>query len=97
MHARFTWIQGEAGKIDDTVEQIKREVVPLIEGADGFEGFTLHVDRSSGQVVGVSYWESEEAMKANEATVREARESAASALGGEPRVSHFEVAIDTQA
>lgn len=97
MHARFTWVQGDAAKIDDTVEQIKRDVVPVIQGADGFKGFTLHVDRSSGQIVGVSYWESEEAMKANEAAVREAREAAANALGGEPRVSHFEVVVDTEA
>ena len=98
MNSRFTYIQGDPAKIDEAIEQVKRDVVPILEGADGFKGFTLHVDRSSGSAVGVSYWETEEAMKASEEAVRAGREDAARTLGGDqPRVSHFEVALDTQA
>lgn len=98
MHSRFTWIQGDASKVDDAVEQVKRDVLPVLEQADGFKGFTLHVDRSSGSMVGLSYWESEEAMQASEEAVRAGREEAARTVGGDPpRVSRFEVVLDTQA
>ena len=97
MHSRFTWIQGDTSKVDEAIEQVKRDVLPVLEQADGFKGFTLHVDRSSGSMVGLSYWESEEAMQASEEAVRQGREDAAKTAGGEPRVSRFEVVLDTEA
>lgn len=99
MYARTTTVEASPERIDDVVRQIESEVLPLLEEQRGFKGFTVHVDRSSGKVVGTSYWESEEAMQASEEAVRGPREEAAQRGGGSgaPAVEHFEVAIDTMA
>ena len=99
MHARMTTIQGQPNAIDDAVSQVESELLPLLKEQTGFKGFTLHVDRSSGKVVGTSYWESQEAMDASEEAVSGPREDAARRGGasGAPVVEHFEVAVDTMA
>jgi heme-degrading monooxygenase HmoA len=99
MHARMTTIQAQADRIDDTVAQVRSSVLPVLEEQEGFRGFTVHVDRSSGKIVGTSYWESEEAMKASEEAVSGPRAQAAESSGstGGPTVEHFEVAVDTMA
>ena len=99
MHARTTTVEGQPERIDDVVRQIESDVLPLLQEQQGFKGFTVHVDRSRGKVVGTSYWESEEAMRASEEAVRGPREEAAQRGGasGGPTVEHFEVAIDTMA
>ena len=97
MHARVTTVEGDPQRTDEVLGQIESDVLPLLKEQAGFKGFTVHVDRSSGKVVGTSYWESEEAMQASEEAVRGPREEAAQRGGasGAPTVEHFEVAIDT--
>lgn len=97
MHARITTIEGQPDRIDEVVGQIEADVLPVLREQDGFKGFTVHMDRSGGKVVGISYWESEQAMQASEQAVRGPREQAAEQAGasGGPSVEHFEVAVDT--
>ncbi len=98
MHARQTTVQGDPANVDRAIETIRSEVLPALEGADGFKGFTLLVDRESGTLIGTSYFESAEAVQASEDAVRATRAAAASAAGGgEPQVRFFEVAIDAEA
>ena len=99
MHARTTTVKGNPESIDDVVSQVESEVLPLLKEQAGFKGFTLHVDRSGGKVVGISYWESQEALDASEEAVKGPREEAARRGGAEggPDVEHFEVAIDAMA
>jgi heme-degrading monooxygenase HmoA len=98
MHVRITTLQMQPDKIDDAIAGLEQNDIPMFKGLDGFKGFTLAVDRSSGKVVANSYWESEEAMKASEEAVKQARATAAESGGAstEPQVERFEVAIDTQ-
>jgi heme-degrading monooxygenase HmoA len=95
----MTTIQGQPDRIDDTVAQVQSSVLPVLEEQEGFKGFTVQVDRSSGKIVGTSYWESEETMKASEEAVSGPRAQAAenSGAAGGPTVEHFEVALDTMA
>ena len=97
MHARMTTIEGQADRIDEAVREVESTVLPVLREQDGFKGFTVHVNRSSGKVVGTSYWESQKAMEASEEAVGPSREDAAARAGasGGPTVEHFEVAIDT--
>ena len=97
MHARVTTIEGQPDRIDEAVGGIEAGVLPVLREQDGFKGFTVHADRSSGKVVGISYWESEQAMQASEEAVSGPRREAAEQAGtsGEPSVEHFEVALDT--
>jgi heme-degrading monooxygenase HmoA len=99
MHARVSTLQLEAEKIDDVVSQLEERDVPEWEQMDGFKGFTLMADRQSGKMVGVSFWESADAMTASEDAIKESRQRAAETGGasGEPTVDRFEVVIDTMA
>jgi heme-degrading monooxygenase HmoA len=99
MHARTTTIEGQPDAIDEAVRQVESEVLPLLREQAGFKGFTLHVDRSSGKVVGTSYWESQQAMDASEEAVSAPREEAARRGGASsaPVVERYEVVIDTMA
>jgi heme-degrading monooxygenase HmoA len=98
MHARLTTLQLDPGKIDDAVAGLEQNDIPMFKGLDGFKGFSLMVDRSSGKAIGLSYWESEEAMNASEEAVKDSRARAAETGGAsaEPQVEHYEVAVDTQ-
>ena len=98
MHARVSYIQAQADRIDDVVAQVESDVVPTLKGQDGFKGFTVLVDRDSGQVVGISFWESEDAMRASEEVADQSRREAAdTAAAPEPRVHRFEVPVDVTA
>jgi heme-degrading monooxygenase HmoA len=99
MHARVTMIEGKPESIDEAVRLAESEVLPLLEQQQGFKGFTLHVNRSTGKAIGTSYWESQEAMDASEDAVRSPREEAARAGGASsaPSVERYEVVIDTMA
>jgi heme-degrading monooxygenase HmoA len=80
------------------VKHVRDTIVPKYEDCEGFKGFTLLLDRSSGQGIGISFWENEEAMRATDELGDQARKGAAEAgSGSDEGVSHFEVAIDTMA
>ena len=97
MHARMSTIQMDPGKIDEAISQFEEQDLETIKGLDGFKGFTLFVDRSSGKVFGISYWDSKEQMDASEDAVKDARQRTADTGGATaaPAVEHYEVAIDT--
>lgn len=99
MHSRFTTVKGSAENIDAAIEQVRSDIVPALEAADGFKGFTLHVDRENGIMTGISYWESEEGLRASEGSIAPKRDQVAETAGEGAYVDVrvFEVAIDTQA
>lgn len=99
MHARISTLQVEASKIDDVANGLKERDVPEWEQLDGYKGFTLMADRQSGKVVGVSFWESDDAMSNSEEKVKGARQRAAETGGAsaDPQVERFEVVVDTMA
>jgi heme-degrading monooxygenase HmoA len=98
MHARVGRITFSPDKADDVTSHVRDNVVPRYEDADGYKGFTLLLDRTAGQGVGISFWESEEAMRATDELGNEARRGAAEAgAGSDQGRDHFEVAIDTMA
>ena len=97
MHARLNTLQMDPGRIDDAMRQLEEEDIPRFREIDGFRGFTVRADRSRGQVVATSYWDSEEQMRASEEAVKDARQRAADTGGAsdEPQVERYEVALDT--
>jgi hypothetical protein len=61
---------------------------------DGFKGFVTLADRQSGKVLGVAFWESEEALRATEEAVSSMRSGVAEAVGGTVAgVESYEVAV----
>ena len=98
MHARMGRVSFSPDKADDVSAHVRENVVPKFDGADGFKGFTLLLDRSGGEGVGISFWESEDAMRATDEIGDQARRGAAEAgSGSDQGPQHFEVVIDTMA
>jgi heme-degrading monooxygenase HmoA len=97
MHARLTTMTMDPGKIDAATKQLEEQDLPTFQELDGYRGFTLFADRSSGKVFGISYWDSEEQMKASEEAVKDARQRAADTGGasGAPQVERYEVLLDS--
>lgn len=97
MHARVTTLQMDPSRIDDVVSRLEAEDIPNWKELDGFRGFTMFADRSSGKVFGISYWDSEQQMQASEEAVKPSRQRAAETGGAasEPQVERFDVAVDT--
>jgi heme-degrading monooxygenase HmoA len=97
MHARVSTLQMDSARIDDATKQLEEEDLPTLKATDGFKGFTLFADRSTGKCIGATYWETEEAMKAAEEVGQSARQRAAETGGAtsEPEVERFEVLLDT--
>ena len=82
MYARVTTIQGAPDKVDDVARQTQEQTLPQLRQMEGFEGFVALGDRQSGKMLGVSFWESEEALRATEQAVSGVRGGAADASGG---------------
>ena len=82
MYARVTTIQGAPGKMDDAKGHIQEQTLPQLQKMDGFKGFVALGDRQSGQVLGVAFWESEEALRATDEAVSSVRSGAAEAADG---------------
>ena len=98
MHARMGRVDFQPDKADDVINHVRENVVPQYDEADGFKGFTLLLDRSNGEGIGISFWESEDAMRASDEIGDRARAGAAEAGGGSDKGrQYFEVAIDTMA
>ena len=82
MYARVTTIQGAPAKMDDAKGHIQEQTLPQLQKMDGFKGFVALGDRQSGKVLGVAFWESEEALQATEEAVSSVRSGAAEAADG---------------
>ena len=82
MHARVSTIQGAPRKVDDVARQAQEQTLPQLQKLEGFKGFVVLGDRQSGKMLGVSFWESEEALRANKQAVSDVRSAAAETADG---------------
>ena len=95
MHARVSYIDAQPDKLDDVIGQVESDVVPTLKDQDGFKGFTVLADRESGRMIGISFWESEDALSASDEVADRTRGEAAETAGSpEPRVERYQVAVD---
>jgi heme-degrading monooxygenase HmoA len=98
MHARIGRITFSPDNAEQVTSHVRENVVPKYDDADGFKGFTLLLDTSRGEAIGISFWETEEAMRASDELGDRARKGAAEAgSGSDQGPQHFEVTIDTMA
>ena len=95
MFARITTI-GEAPpqRLDSMTHEIREHVLPALRQQDGFSGFLVLLERASGKVLGLTLWESEQAMNATEEAAYWLRVFSAEAAGGMiTEVERYEVII----
>jgi heme-degrading monooxygenase HmoA len=76
-------IGGRREQLDEFARIGTEKVLPQLERLDGFEGSLILANRRSGEIVAVTLWESEEAMRATEGASYWLRAFGAEAAGGE--------------
>ena len=95
MYARVTTIEGAPAKMDDAKGHTQEQTLPQLQKMEGFKGFLALGDRQSGKVVGVAFWESEEALRATDEAVSSVRSGVAQAASGTvASVENYEVLVN---
>jgi heme-degrading monooxygenase HmoA len=95
MVARTGTLQVSPDRVDAAVTTV-RERIPQYREQNGYKGFTVLADRSSGKVIGISYWETQDDLEASDELGRQAREAAAETgqAQSEPARETWEVLLD---
>ena len=66
MHARMSTLEGSPDELDEGLRDVKERALPVLQQQDGFKGFIALANRQSGELIGITFWESEQAMQASE-------------------------------
>lgn len=94
MFARASTLEGPPDQLDEGLRYVREQVLPLLQQQDGFKGFIAFGDRQSGKLIGVSLWESEQAMRASEEVGDRTRGESAEAVGATVAgVERYEVGL----
>jgi hypothetical protein len=92
MFVRISTIEAEPGRIDDGIAVINEKVLPTLKGIDGFTAANFLADRATGKLMGIVFWDSEQAMEASADVVNPIRTTVAEAMGGKiTSVESFEL------
>ena len=86
---------GPPDMVDEGVRQAREVILPQAKEMDpGFKGIIALTDRQGGKLLGITFWESEEAMRASEEGASQLREESAEAGGGTVAgVERYEVGL----
>ena len=79
MYARLSTIEGAPDKLDEATRHLQEQALPQLQKMDGFKGFVALGDRNSGKMIGLAFWEDEDALRATEHEVSGMRSGAAEA------------------
>ncbi len=99
MWVRMSTLQGATGQSDEEIEQqiaiLRNNIIPTARQMDGYQGVLTLGDRSTGKSVSLTFWESEEAMRASEEAADRLRQQAADETQEQiASVERFEVYIN---
>jgi heme-degrading monooxygenase HmoA len=93
MHARATRLKTSPERIEQGIEHYRSGLAQFRE-IEGNRGAFLLVDRSSGKGIGVTLWESEDAMQTSRSQADQLRQRAASNVDADiESVDEYEVAV----
>ena len=94
MYARISTLEGPPELINESLRQAQEVVLPQGKLMEGFKGMIALGDRHSGRTLGITFWESEEAMRTSEEAAKRLREESADA-GGDTldSVERYEVGL----
>jgi hypothetical protein len=82
MYCRVIRLRGNPAKTDEAIKLWSHEILPTIKQQNGFAGATLLGNRETGEGLAVSYFETEQTMKAAKDQVRPVALKALSTTGG---------------
>jgi heme-degrading monooxygenase HmoA len=80
VYARISTLEGPPERIDEGLRHVRENLLPQISQQEGFEGMVALADRKTGTTLGITFWESEEALKASEEAAQRLREESAQAM-----------------
>jgi heme-degrading monooxygenase HmoA len=95
MFGRMTTLEGAPDSVDKGVAALREQVLPGVRDLQGYKGMIAFADRSTGKMMAVTLWESEDAMKASEEAANTVRSSTAEATSARVAgVERLEVVFD---
>lgn len=98
MFARVSTLQGPADQIDEGIKSIQEQVIPAARQMRGFKGMLALADRATGKMIGITLWESEDAMRESDEAANQLRSGAAGAGAAQILgVERFEVVTNETA
>jgi heme-degrading monooxygenase HmoA len=74
-------LEGSPNELDEGLHDIREHVLPILQQQDGFKGFIALGNRQSGELIGITFWESEQAMQASEEVGESTRSDTAEDTG----------------
>jgi heme-degrading monooxygenase HmoA len=76
MYVRMTELETDKKAMDQNIRYVNEQVVPTLQKspASGFKGAYWLADRDAGKLMVFTLWENEQAMRASEDAVKQARE-----------------------
>lgn len=94
VHARLSYVEGPADAVEAGVASFREQVIPNVRDNGGRAAFLL-LDRENGKAIGVTLWESEDALHASEELGNALRAQAAESMHATaaPRVERYEVVV----
>ena len=94
MFVRMSILEGSPDQVDEGLRHVREQVLPFMQQQDGFKGFIVLSDRQTGKVIGVSLWESEQAMRTSEEAGDRARGDSAEVVSASGvDVERYEVGL----
>jgi heme-degrading monooxygenase HmoA len=92
MFARVTTVRAEPDRIEELTRYVREEILPANQGQAGFKGMYHLVDRKNGRTLGITLWETEDALRATEESARQRRAGAVGrGASAEPTAEVYEV------
>ena len=91
MFARLGAWQGSAEELERWIERGREHVKPSIRQDAGLKAAYWLVDRESGKALIVTFWESEDAMRASEEARRRRQAATSAATGAQVTTERYEI------
>jgi heme-degrading monooxygenase HmoA len=91
MFARLGSWEGSAEELERWIERARENVKPAIRQDAGLKAAYWLVDRAAGKGLIVTFWESEEAMRASEEARRRRQAATAAATGARVTTERYEI------
>jgi heme-degrading monooxygenase HmoA len=94
VYARISTLEGPPEHIDEELRQVRENILPQIQQQEGFKGMVALADRQTGKTLGITFWESEEALEASEEAAGRLRQDSAEAMSDTiAAVERYEVGL----
>jgi heme-degrading monooxygenase HmoA len=95
-YARIVTIHAQAGKLEEVVKVYHESILPAAKQQKGFLDARLFIDRATGKGISVARWQTEEDLKAGEASGYYSEQIAklVPLLAAPPVREAYEIAVD---